>query len=48
MRTDQLIIPGTGLAVSQCLSLVLVIAAIIIMFLMRKGKLSKELGYKVK
>ena len=48
MRTDQLIIPGTGLAVSQCLSLVLVIAAIIIMFLIRKGKLSKELGYKVK
>lgn len=48
MRTDQLIIPGTGLAVSQCLSLVLVIAAIIIMFLMRKGKLSKELGYKIK
>ena len=48
MRTDQLIIPGTGLAVSQCLSLVLVIAAIIIMFLIRKGKLSKELGYKIK
>lgn len=48
MRTDQLIIPGTGFAVSQCLSLVLVIAAIIIMFLMRKGKLSKELGYKIK
>ncbi|MDO4438658.1 MAG: prolipoprotein diacylglyceryl transferase [Eubacteriales bacterium] len=48
MRTDQLLIPGTTLAVSQCLSLVLVIAAIIMIYLMRKGKLSKELGYKVK
>ena len=35
LRTDQLLIPGTSLAVSQCLSAVLAAAAAIILVIMR-------------
>ena len=36
LRTDQLLIPGTGLAVSQCLSAVLFIGALAVMIYQQK------------
>ena len=40
---DQLLIPGTTLAVSQCLSAVLVVASLILLYLLPKYQNKKAL-----
>lgn len=44
LRTDQLLIPGTGLAVSQMLSIVLVVVSLILLILGRKKAGEKSEG----
>ncbi len=50
LRTDQLLLPGTSIAVSQLLSLCLVVFAvvtdIVVRILVKKGKVSAYLPYK--
>ncbi len=45
LRTDSLLVPGTGLAVSQLLSIVLAVAALILLFYINKKNLSRKLSH---